>query len=175
MTMESSGQKLFISNFLLDFTLLLRNMVQHVKKTTTTTKKNTLISLERFFAMFLLISLLTKTSLKRLPQHFDHKEWVASSFSIQYPPWVTHYGHENKGNDHQLKEFLIVKQILLVSTLRNVKRTVWRQCIQKIGCKGPLDKRQKLTLGVCPFTLPARASEPWTLPMWEQWIVMDFL
>ena len=32
MTMESSGQKLFISNFLLDFTLLLRNMVQHVKK-----------------------------------------------------------------------------------------------------------------------------------------------
>ena len=65
MTMESSGQELSISNFLLDFTLLLRNMVQHVKKTTTTTKKNTLISLERFFAMFLLISLLTKTSLKR--------------------------------------------------------------------------------------------------------------
>ena len=30
--MESSGQKLFTSNFLLDFTLLLRNMVQHVKK-----------------------------------------------------------------------------------------------------------------------------------------------
>ena len=73
MTMESSGQKLFISNFLLDFTLLLRNMVQHVEKKTTT-EKNTLISLERFFSMFLLISVLTKTSLKRLPQHFDHKE-----------------------------------------------------------------------------------------------------
>ena len=28
--------------------------------------------------------------------------------------------HENKGNDHQLKELLIVKQILLFSTLRNV-------------------------------------------------------
>ena len=27
---------------------------------------------------------------------------------------------QNKRNDHQLKEFLIVKQILLVSTLRNV-------------------------------------------------------
>ena len=28
--------------------------------------------------------------------------------------------HENKGNDHQLKELLIVKQILLFSTLGNV-------------------------------------------------------
>ena len=83
-------------------------------------KKNTLIYLVRFFTMFLLISLLMKTSLKRLPQHFDHKEWVAFNFSIQYPPWVTHYGHKNKGNDHQLKEFLIVKQILPVSTLGNV-------------------------------------------------------
>ena len=138
-------------------------------------KKNALISLERFFAMFILISLLMKTSLKRLPQHFDHKEWVASNFSIQYPPWITHYGHENKGNDHQLKEFLIVKQILPVSTSGNVYRTVRRKCIQKIGCKGPADKRQKHTLGVCPFTLPARAREPWTLPVWEQWIVMNFL
>ena len=61
-----------------------------------------------------------KTSLKRLPQDFDHKEWVASNFSIQYCPGVTHYGLENKGNDHQLKEFLIVKQILLSSTLGKV-------------------------------------------------------
>ena len=83
-------------------------------------KKNTLIYLVRFFTMFLLISLLMKTSLKRLPQHFYHKEWVASNFSIQYPPWVTHYGHENRGNNHQLKEFLIAKQILPVSTLGNV-------------------------------------------------------
>ena len=29
----------------------------------------------------------------------------------------THQGHENKGNDHQLKKLLIFKQILLVSTL----------------------------------------------------------
>ena len=30
------------------------------------------------------------------------------------------WGHENKGNDHPLKKFLIVTQILLVSTLGNV-------------------------------------------------------
>ena len=35
-------------------------------------------------------------------------------------PWITHQGHENEGNDHQLKELLIVKQIFLVSALRNV-------------------------------------------------------
>ena len=33
-------------------------------------------------------------------------------------------GHENKGNDHQLKRLLIVKQILLISTFGNVWKTV---------------------------------------------------
>ena len=47
-------------------------------------------------------------------------EWLASNFSLQDYPWITQPGHENKGNDHQLKKLLIVKQILLVSTLRNV-------------------------------------------------------
>ena len=41
-----------------------------------------------------------------------------------------------KGNDHQLKRLLIVKQILLVSTLGNVKRTVWRIYALMLGCKG---------------------------------------
>ena len=41
-----------------------------------------------------------------------------------------------KGNDHQLKRLLIVKQILLVSTLGNVKRTVWRIYTLMLGCKG---------------------------------------
>ena len=36
------------------------------------------------------------------------------------------WNHVNKGNDHQLKKLSIVKQILLVSTLGNVKLTVWR-------------------------------------------------
>ena len=31
---------------------------------------------------------------------------------------------------------LIVELILLVSTLGNVKRTVWRICISMLGCKG---------------------------------------
>ena len=31
--------------------------------------------------------------------------------------------------DYQLKKLLIVKQILLVSTIRNVQRTLWRICI----------------------------------------------
>ena len=44
-------------------------------------------------------------------------KWPASSFSLQYHPWIKHQGHEYQVCDHQLKKFLIVKQILLVSTL----------------------------------------------------------
>ena len=40
-----------------------------------------------------------------------------------------------KGNDHQLKKLLIVKQIFLVSTIGNVE-TVWRIRILMLGCKG---------------------------------------
>ena len=43
---------------------------------------------------------------------------TASNFSLQYLPWITQQGHKNKGNDQQLKMLLIVKQILLVSTLK---------------------------------------------------------
>ena len=32
---------------------------------------------------------------------FDAQEWLVSNFSLQYHPWITHYGHENEGNDHQ--------------------------------------------------------------------------
>ena len=35
-----------------------------------------------------------------------------------------------------IMELLIVKQILLVSTLGNVWRTVWRICRMMLGCKG---------------------------------------
>ena len=35
-----------------------------------------------------------------------------------------------------LKSVPTVKQILLVSTIRNVKRTVWRICILILGVKG---------------------------------------
>ena len=39
-------------------------------------------------------------------------------------------------DDHQFKKLLIVKQILLVSTLGNVLETVWRICILMLGWKG---------------------------------------
>ena len=47
-----------------------------------------------------------------------------------------HEGHEIKENKHQLKKLLIVKQILLVSTLGNFYKTVWRICILMLGCIG---------------------------------------
>ena len=39
-------------------------------------------------------------------------------------------------NNHQINKLMIVKQILLVSTLGNVWRTVWRICILMSGHKG---------------------------------------
>ena len=48
---------------------------------------------------------------------------LISSYSI-IPE--SHKGCENKGNDHQLKRLLIVKQILLDSTLGNIWRTLRR-------------------------------------------------
>ena len=35
------------------------------------------------------------------------KEWLATNFSLQYHPWITHEGHKNKGFNHQLKKPLI--------------------------------------------------------------------
>ena len=34
--------------------------------------------------------------------HYLFLEWLASNFSLQCHPWITHYGHKNEGNDHQL-------------------------------------------------------------------------
>ena len=68
-------------------------------------------------------------------------------------------GHKKKGNDHQLKKLLIVIQILLVSTLGNVSRTVWRICLLMLGCKGlnePLLSRHlyfKSELRFAPFPI----------------------
>ena len=49
-------------------------------------------------------------------QPFNPLWWLASEFSLQYHSWIKHLGHENRGDDHQLKKVLIVKQILLFST-----------------------------------------------------------
>ena len=39
-----------------------------------------------------------------------------------------------KVNDHQFNRLLIVKQILLVITTGNLKRTVWIILIRMLGC-----------------------------------------
>ena len=54
---------------------------------------------------------------------------LKSDFSLQNYPWITHYPHKNTGNDCQVKKLLFVKQILLFSTLRDVRRTLWRTCM----------------------------------------------
>ena len=58
--------------------------------------------------------------------------------------WIKHQGYEIKGNDHQLK--VIFKQILLVSTKRNVYRrvlTIDILMLRGIGLK--IDTTQRLT------------------------------
>ena len=56
-------------------------------------------------------------STEALLNSFIPLEWLASNFSVQYHSRFTHKGHENKGNDHQLKKLLTVKQILFVDTI----------------------------------------------------------
>ena len=46
-------------------------------------------------------------------------------------PWIIHWGHEKRENYQELKKLLIVTPILLVSTLGNVWRTVWRFYVVK--------------------------------------------
>ena len=41
---------------------------------------------------------------------------MAATFSLQCYPWIKQ-GHENQGNNHQLKQLFIIIQILFVSTL----------------------------------------------------------
>ena len=60
-----------------------------------------------------------KIILSSMFQPFNPQEWLAFNFSLQDHPWITLKSHENIRNDHQLKKLLIVKQILLVSTLGN--------------------------------------------------------
>ena len=43
---------------------------------------------------------------------------------------------KDKGNDYQLKKLMIVKQILLISALVNVQRTVWRIWTLMLRYKG---------------------------------------
>ena len=78
----------------------------------------------------------------KVVQPFNPWELQASNFSLQCHPWIKHWGHENKGNDNQLKNLLIVVQILLASASEHVWRTVWRICILMLGCKGSTERLQ---------------------------------
>ena len=64
---------------------------------------------------------------------FSPKEWLASNFSLWYHLWIKHESHEKRWVDHQLKQLLIIKQILLVSLFGNVWRKVRRMCILMLG------------------------------------------
>ena len=39
---------------------------------------------------------------------FSPYEWLASNFSLLCRPWIKHESHENRGDDHQLKQLSIV-------------------------------------------------------------------
>ena len=54
----------------------------------------------------------------------QNKERMDSKFSSQHHSWIKCKGHRKKVNDRQLKRLLIIEQILLVSTIGNVRRTV---------------------------------------------------
>ena len=92
-------------------------------------------SLNVFMFDFYWLKLRIFRALKRV-KPFNPYEWLASNLSLQYHHWITHWCHENKRNDQQLKKLLSVWQILLVSTLVNVQKKIWRIWILMFGCKG---------------------------------------
>ena len=47
-----------------------------------------------------------------------------------------HEGPGNRENDHQLHKLLTVKNILFLSTLEDIPRTVWRLCVLMLLCNG---------------------------------------
>ena len=55
-------------------------------------------------------------------------------------------GPENKENYQQQKRLLIVTQILLVSTLKNVWETVWRIPLLLLRCEGLIFSHSSMLL-----------------------------
>ena len=60
---------------------------------------------------------------------FNPLEWQTNNFSLPFHFWIKYNDHEIKERDHQLKKFLVVEHIILVSTIGNIKRTVYRMWI----------------------------------------------
>ena len=90
-------------------------------------------------------------------QSVETAEWQASIFSLQYDLWNKHEIRENRGDDHWLKQLLVVQQILLVSLFGNVWRTVWRISILMLGCKGLNHSHPNISMNILhtiPHTFP---------------------
>ena len=54
---------------------------------------------------------------KRSVERFEK---IDADVMLNWYPCITHQGHDSIGTNHQLKKLLIVKHILLVSTLGNM-------------------------------------------------------
>ena len=60
---------------------------------------------------------------------------LAFNFSSQDLPLIKPEGHENKGNDHQFKKLMIVKQILLKYQRRCIKNSMENTDTDVVGLK----------------------------------------
>ena len=69
-------------------------------------------------------------------EHFNPWEWLVTNSSVSITPKQTHWGFRDKGNDHQLKKLLIVKQILLVSTIKMYREQCGGNAYWCYGVKG---------------------------------------
>lgn len=86
------------------------------------------------------------------------------NFSLQHLPRIKYKGQEQKGNYHQFKKLLIVKPILLVSTIRDLERKVLRTWILMLRYKGLICLRggkliTKLALGTIFKTIKIVETE----------------
>ena len=90
----------------------------------------------------------------------NEEKWSAFNFSLPYHHWIKSLSHRNKGNDHQFKNFLTVEQILLVSSIAVVKRTVWRIQVLIVGCKGIMIRNSDTNLLTSDRTSLPNLTEP---------------
>ena len=94
---------------------------------------------------------------------FQSKEWFASNFSLHCYPWIKHSGDQSKGNHHQLRRLLIVKLILLVSSL-SAPHKYLENSMENIN-----SELKKATKNDFPKILSRTTSSTLLLPRSHQW------
>ena len=92
-------------------------------------------------------------------QILDPWEWLASDGFLQFHPWLKYHGQWNKENDHQFQMLLIIKQILLVSSLENYReqygeKAKGRQRVSVVCEPRPYQELMQWTF-ICPCIIPA--------------------